>query len=248
MLTQETKNIQVQLADYCQLKEVEPIPGTVPKHLHHYRRLIYNIIDDALESAYPITRGLCTDVQWELLVDEFVVEHPCQHPQIFRMPYELIAFAEQKDYATQFNIPFLQDLLYFEWIEIEVHSMADVVPEESVLTGDFMQSNLVFNPYFKIIQLDYPIHLLKSQEINGLTGSYFLIVYREPNGTVQYTELNQFTAGVLLTMHQNNISAYAVLLMLEQQQPNINLQELIDPTLQFIHQLLDMQIIHGLKI
>ena len=56
MLKKETQLQQNLLADYCRTgTEPEGLIGINKENLHHYRRLVYNIVTDILETAYPIT-------------------------------------------------------------------------------------------------------------------------------------------------------------------------------------------------
>ena len=52
MLKQETKNIQEKLGEYCRTGEYVEIPGSNGSRLHHYRRLVYNAVGGALETAF----------------------------------------------------------------------------------------------------------------------------------------------------------------------------------------------------
>ena len=55
--------------------------------------------------------------------------------------------------------PFLDDLLYFEWMEIEVHTMPDRPFPDYVKEGNVLEDRLAFNPEYEIIRMDYPVHL-----------------------------------------------------------------------------------------
>jgi uncharacterized protein len=248
MLKNDTKQIQSKLANYALLNTNETIEGIIPDRLHHYRRLIYNIIDDALESAYPITRNTLSDEQWKILITDFVKNNKCQHPQLFKMPFELISFVEKGNYVEKFNIPFLLDLLHFEWIEIEVHTMKDVPVKPFSQEGDYIKEHLIFNPYLKIISLNYPIHKLKDTDISTLKGQYFVLVYREENGTVQYTELNSFSYFIITEMMDKNTSLdEAIFLMLEGEKASVKKTVLFEAS-KFILFLKELGVIKGVGI
>lgn len=197
MLREETRTIQQELVEYCRMNNDGDIVGTRQDRLHNYRRLIYTIYWEALSDAYPIAKSILKEEQWDKMVDDFISEYACNEPQLFRMPFHLIEFAEQKSFSEVFSIPYLSDLLHFEWIEIEVHSMKDIEETSALSLKSRDDGHLDFNPYLKLIKLDYPIHRLKDQNIEQLKGDYFLLVYRQKNGTVQYMELNGFTANLI---------------------------------------------------
>ncbi len=200
MLKNETENIQHQLAKHCRSNADLPIPGAKHERLHHYRRLIYTIIEDAIESAYPIARSILSDNQWTEMIDTFVAEHNCQHPQLFRMPEEVIQFAIDKNYPLKFKIPHLIDVLQFEWAEIEIHSMKDEIIPEITLVNDLLNAHLKFSPYCQLLALDYPVHHLNKIDVANSQGEYFMLVYREESGTVQYLELTALTHYVIVEL------------------------------------------------
>lgn len=206
MLNNETKNIQHQLADHCTNKSNEIIPGAKQDRLHHYKRLIYTIIDDAIESAYPIARSILSDDQWKEMIDAFVTEHNCQHPQLFRMPEEVIQFAVDKNFAVKFDIPHLIDVLQFEWAEVEIHSMKDEVIPEISKVNDLLNSKLQFSPYCQLLALEYPVHHLRKIDVANSKGEYFMLVYREESGTVQYLELTALTHYLLIELSSGNLT------------------------------------------
>lgn len=246
MLKPETKQIQENLGDYCKLNHNEDIKGAKKDRLHHYRRLIYNIIDDALENAYPITRKQLNDSQWKQIVDEFVQEHPCQNPQLYLMPGELIEFAQKKDYATKFNLPFLIDMLNFEWVEVEVHSMKNEKLDSYVNEGDYLNDKLYFIPYFQLISLEYPIHRLKEIDIKNFKDVYFLLVYRQPNGTVQYTELNNLTTQIIHELYANDKSLLEALTPIIIGKVDEVRSSVINQSLDFIYKLKKLGVILGI--
>lgn len=247
MLTRETIEIQHELANYCKSGQLKPIVGAKQDRLHNYRRLIYNIIDDAIESAYPIVRSFLDESQWNEMIDAFVLEHKCQHPQIMYMPGELIDFAKLKNYSTKFELPWLIDLLNFEWVEVIVHTMKDQTIGDFKSDGDFKNQPLAFSPYFQLLELEYPIHKLRTRDINTEKGNYFMLVYRQENGTVQYLELNQLTYFIVQEMNENSCSLLeAINPILIQTQPDIR-ENFIQNALSFIENLRGLGIVLGTK-
>jgi len=215
-LRAETIKIQNDLVEYCRSNNDGNVQGTRQDRLPNYRRLIHTIIWEALSDAYPITRSILTSVQWDELVDDFISNHRSAEPQLYKMPFSLIAFVKNNDYQKRFSIPYLIDLLTFEWVEIEVHTMQDQELLSFNPQGDFMSTNLVFNPYQRILTLNYPIHQLRTMDISMNAGSYFYNVYRQPNGTVQYMELNAFTRNLIqqFMLHSAEYNINEILLTL----------------------------------
>lgn len=248
MLKKETKTIQHQLADYCKGNHNEEIPGVKQDRLHHYKRLIYNIIDDAIESAYPIARSILSDEQWKEIIDSFIKEHQCHHPQLFRMPGELIEFVQLKKFDKKFNLPHLIDTLHFEWAEVEIHSMKDEDLPKTNTKGDFLNSTISFSPYCQLLCLSYPIHRLNSIDITKSKGEYFILVYREENGTVQYHELTALTYFIISNLAEENLTLLELLTPLLNDKSDSEIKEWYSQGISFLNELKELGVVLGTKI
>jgi len=201
LLKTETYQQQSKLANYCRNgKPVELIDVKVER-LPHYRRLVFNVVKDALETTYPIAFKYINREIWNKLVFNFFSRHKCQDPQVWRMPKEFFEFCKNENYAVLFNLPYLNDLLYFEWLEAEMYMMEDVKYPSFSESHNWIKEKIAVNPEHKIIKLDYPVHLEKPESTVNQKGNYFLLIYREKeSGRVQFVNLS-----VLYTFLLENI-------------------------------------------
>ncbi len=199
-LNNETYLQQSKLANYCR-------DGVTPDdlidinkdNLYQYRRLCFNIASDIIETAYPITFSYLNKDVWEELVTEYFKEHKCQTTQVWRMPLEFYGYCIEKNIGEKLNIPFLNDLLHFEWLELEVHTMEDIEYPKFTENGDWVNDKIAMNPEHKLIQLMYPVHTTApSEELTAKKGDYFLLIYREKeSGNVQFVDLSMFYTYIL---------------------------------------------------
>lgn len=197
-LLKDTYEQQAKLAEYCRNGVVPDLKGVKYENLGQYRRLVFNIASDILETAYPITYSFLPKETWEKLVFDYFVEHKCQTTQVWRMPLEFYDYCVEKDIQTQLNFPFLNDLLYFEWLELEVHTMEDIAYPEFTSEGDWFNDKIAVNPEFKLIKLTYPVHTTAPTELAGKEGTYFLFIYREKeSGNVQFMDLSMLYTYII---------------------------------------------------
>ncbi len=190
LLSKETENIQSEFAAYCRNKNEINLPGIIPERAKQYRRLIFNIFEDNLITSFPISYKYLPSLVWKKLVQHFFEHHKAQTNQIWKLPFEFYEFVVEQNLAFKYNIPYLEELLYFEWIEIELYMMEDLPIPEYRSSGDWKNTQLVFNPEFKIIQFKYPVFKTKPNELNKEPDNYFLLIYREKEtGKVQFIEL-----------------------------------------------------------
>jgi uncharacterized protein len=187
-----TAEAQRRLARYCRLGDLPPQcnePGT-ERRCNVYRDLVVNALRDPLDRAYPIAQSVLGPA-WEDLIHRFIREYPCSSPQLWRMPYELYLFAREDEALTR-EYPWLPDLLLFEWIEIEVHMMADGSRAECTSEGSLEGSRLFLNPDHRFIGLTYPVMRTVGQDLIRLQGSYHLVCYRHPESLdACYLELSE---------------------------------------------------------
>ena len=191
MLKRDTEEIQHKLARYCRTGEETHIEGARNSRLHHYRRLVKNVINNTMKHAYPITREVLGKEQWDKLISLFFTQHDPQTPKVWELPYELYEFVKENDIASALNLPILEDLMCLEWIEIQVHTMEDEEIPDFTSDGDLLSDPLVVNPEHELIRLEYPVHKLSASEAGRKKGNYFVMVFREPDsGKVRFVNLS----------------------------------------------------------
>lgn len=196
------------MAGYCRVPQYyESIEGTKAERLPHYRRLVFNIVEDTLQNAYPITHSLLTEEEWEQLVNDFFSQHDCQSPQLWRMPFELVEYAEKTGYHLKLGKPYLLELLYFEWLELEIYQGEDQPHADFVDKGDIMDSPIVVNPDHKLLQLTYPVHKKEYARMESLQGQYFVLLHRHRKTySVNFIEFSPFLAIVFSQLAGNTMT------------------------------------------
>jgi hypothetical protein len=185
-----TQSYQSQLAGYCRTGQWNHIPGVHTGHVQHYRRLVYNVIDDMLRNAFPVMSELVTKQEWDEAVQVFFSSHSCHSPQVWYMPKEFYQFVLNSQHALLQQYPCLAALMQYEWMEVELFMMEDITVPHTTL-GDVVFSKLVINPEHTLMALPYPVHQKKATAItNADKGNYFIAGYRNTNGDVLFTDLS----------------------------------------------------------
>lgn len=190
-LLEQTYRNQSALASYCRTGTLETIPGINVENIGHYRRLVFNVVDDMLQSAFPLSHKLLKAKEWQMLVHDFFSSHACQSPQVWYMPREFYTYLEQTSPQLLDKYPMLLELLWFEWLEVELFMMEDrevsYQPE-----GDPAKDKLVLNPEIHFQHFKFPVHLKKAKKIVPTDeGDYYLCIHRVPeSGDVRFTDLS----------------------------------------------------------
>ncbi|SCA58378.1 hypothetical protein AB751O23_AA_00470 [Chlamydiales bacterium SCGC AB-751-O23] len=192
LLNKETAEKQRGFARYCRGGTFDHFAKISEDKAGVYRRLVFNNIDGNLENAYPITFSYLTNEQWNELVQDFFIKSDLPSPLLWRMPKELLSFVKKEKYSKKFNMPFLDDLLLFEWEEIDVYMMPNQkMPYEN--HPDAFYEVPLLNPEHKVLDLQYPV--FKTRNLKNLSekGAYFVSLHRHPkNKEVLFFEHSYF--------------------------------------------------------
>ncbi|MFZ9847220.1 MAG: DNA-binding domain-containing protein, partial [Flavobacteriales bacterium] len=173
----KTFSVQSALASFCKKGEYKSIEGVNEERAKHYRRMVYNVIDDTLQSAFPLTLALLTEEEWNYAVDLFFSTHAAQTPILWRLPEEFVDFSNSLEFPLKKKYPFISELLLFEWMEVKIFMVKDISSEFST-QGNIQSDKLVLNPESQFLHFTYPVHLKKANEISEEDkGNYFLVMY-----------------------------------------------------------------------
>ena len=242
----KTYRLQRDLGNYCRTGKDEP-ETSIQEHTYHYRRLITNIIHDTLSTAYPITVHLIGKENFKKAVDFYFENHKCQTAQIWKMPYEFYAFYTENPFPFDEDYPILQELLLFEWLEIEVYSMEDAEFAPFKTEGDMENDILVPNPEIKIQPLTYPLHKKKTKQITEDDKShYFVSIHRDYHTKkAMFNDLSYPFVEVLLKIHEEDCQFSDLLPTIAKYEPNEEKQR--QALKEFITFALEQNILLGYK-
>lgn len=247
-LLPDTYRIQQNFSKYCRTGKKTDLPGIPANRLKHYRRLVFNVIRDTLESAFPIACNNIPARKWDKMLQDFFSNHHCQSYQMWKLPLEFYTYAVEHSWEEVYALPYLNDLLSFEWAEMEVYNMEDVPVAPYQLDGNWLEDELVLNPEFRLLALAYPVHLIAPvKELIAKKGTYYVLVYRLPgSGEVQFIDLSPWLAFTVEQLAQGNpLSALLAFA------PSLNLTDipsLQKDTLVFLKQMQQQHFVMGFKL
>lgn len=248
LLREDTVIQQSRLANYCRTGGLLPLKGLTDNRVHTYRRLVFNVIDDTLQSAYPLTYDLLDEDEWNETVQMFFSNHACQSTSVWRMPFEFYQFIESGKNDLKSKYPFLTELLLFEWMEVELYMMEDKLIPETKSDGSWENDIIAFNPEFKLLRLSYPVHLKNpNQIIDTDKGEYFVLIFREQeSGMIQFINLSIFFTWAI---EKINTEAQSLKNVLKEAEKifNIDYQTLLENSLPLFEELKNKQFILGFR-
>ncbi|PSM53072.1 hypothetical protein CBLAS_1848 [Campylobacter blaseri] len=144
-----------------------------------YQNLVFQRYYEILSNAYPIFASIIPDDKFKKMVQDFL-EFGARNEYVWKMPKEFGKYlTSSKKYK---NLPYTKDLLWFEWIEIELFMKNYDDFEKSKFS---LKSNYILNKNAKIKKLKYKVHLkdLENKEKCALLAYYDtqskIVIYRE---------------------------------------------------------------------
>ncbi|MDQ7082032.1 MAG: putative DNA-binding domain-containing protein [Aquificota bacterium] len=159
------------------------------ERLKVYRDLVRTRIEDVLSTTFPVFRRFTGD-QFEKLVSEFL-PMPHRSPLLMDLPGEFLEFFRSKRTSLKDRLPFLEDLMVYEWLESALFN----APEEGTSTFSW-EGNYRFSASSRLASFRYPVHRAEEMEAEDLLereGAYHLLLFRDPEDLiVKQVELTDF--------------------------------------------------------
>jgi hypothetical protein len=199
---------QYQFAAHIRDPEHEPAPPDVEeRRMAIYRELFYNNVEGFLSNAFPVLRQLHTDQQWHAMARDFFAHHRAQTPLFLEIPREFLGWLQNERTAQANDLPFLQELAHYEWVELALAiaettlERDDVDPEGDVLTGIPVLSPLAWHMGYH-----YAVHRIgPAFQPNGPGETTTnLVVYRNREDEVGFMEINAVTKRLLELVGENS--------------------------------------------
>jgi hypothetical protein len=171
------------LANYCRTGDLPEGLLVKPDQVHHYRRLVFQIVEDALQSAYPIARQwLEQHREWDGLVQRYWHHCRAPHHQVWKLPQGLISHVAEHESHLLTQMPYLPDLLQFEWDDLEL----------------FMRQQSNTTPVHTLRRFHYPVHRIPPKELaQTQPNQWFVLGIRHPRShLVHFFELQPLHAAL----------------------------------------------------
>jgi hypothetical protein len=181
--------------------------GVEDRRMAIYRELFFNNIRNLLATMFPVLRKLHSDDRWHDFIRKFMQQHRAETPYFLQLPQEFLAFLQNEYQARDDDYPFLVELAHYEYIEIALsisedsNNLDDIDPEGDLLRQVPVKSALAWNYAYQ-----YPVHRINKdfKPSEPAEQPVFIVVYRRPDDTVGFLELNPITARLLEAIDDND--------------------------------------------
>lgn len=237
--------VQYQFADHIRDPQNKaPVAGLEDRRLNIYRELFFNNVRGFLDSGFPVLASLYDEDDWGQLARIFFASHHCRSPYFVDISKEFVEFLSN-EYEMQENDPaFMLELAHYEWIELAL-SIRIQEDEISVWDGEAELDKVGFSPLAEVLSYEFPVHQISEDyqpsESNGQT---YLVVNRQQNDEVKFTEVNALTTHLLgIIQARNNITISDLIAQLEADLPQFPKEQIQQGSQQIVAQMLQAEIL-----
>lgn len=212
MFNANFQKMQKQITAYLRDPDNAPLPADLdPERLSLYKDLVFNNLDSILQSTFPVTHDILNEDLWHNLIRDFLKNHQAHTPLFHKIPEEFLYYLEHER-DNSLDPPYLYELMHYEWVELAVELLD--VPPPNVINAetDLLKGKPIISPLAWILQYNYPVHKIGPNFLPSKKEATFLIVYRNAEDEVQFTEINMITAKLLeLIKHDPDITGLKAL-------------------------------------
>lgn len=194
---------QQEFVDYLRHPTQHSVPlGVKKQRMAMYRQLLFNNVEGFLSGNFPVLRQILTDTEWLALIDDFFAHHTCTTPYFTEIPEEFLDYL-QNQYCNE-NYPFLLELAHYEWVEMALSISKDELLD-SVEFDNLLNNSVQLSPLAWPLAYSYPVHKIAPGFLLAVTPEQptFLVVYRNAQDAVQFSEITPVTYRLLEIIQQN---------------------------------------------
>lgn len=185
-------NIVEQFSHFCRTGKSHPSFIHSEKVGLYFNRM-KNRVHRCLQHAFPLTHHILQKKQWNLLVKDFLSKEEFPSPFLWKMPETFVSYIQKNKWGDQFHIPYLEDLVHFEWVEIEMFMMPDAPRKTFSRKGDILEDLVYLNPESRLLSYSYPVFEKKKLPRPMDKGLYCVFAFRHPeNKQIHFITLSPF--------------------------------------------------------
>ncbi|MGB1800347.1 MAG: DNA-binding domain-containing protein [Gammaproteobacteria bacterium] len=196
--------------------------GIEDRRLKVYRELVYNNIEGFIANSFPVLRKIIDDDSWHKMIRDYVAHHQAHTPLFPKMPQEFLQYLEHERKQNVADHPFMLELAHYEWAEISISMDSREIPSDEIEpNGDLLESIPVVNPVLMPLAYQWPVHRISPEFLPDTIPEQatYLLVYRDRDDDVGFTELNPVSAKLIEVCleNTNQLTGKEILLSIAEQ-------------------------------
>jgi len=203
--TEDFQDFQRRFAHHLRDPRRTPRPAGVPaRRMAVYRELLDNNIRSFTDSCFPLCRSLLGEAGWRRLNRSFFRDWPLHTPWFREIPREFVRYLATADIRQRLPAWFAE-LGHYEWAELAV-DVSDAHCPACHGDGDLLADPIVLNPALMNLSYAWPVHRIGPGYRPRKPVATRIVVYRDVDDSVQFTEINAASARLLTILADKPVS------------------------------------------
>lgn len=249
--TSDFKALQRQFAAHIRDPQVPVIEGIEDRRMKIYRDLFFNNVNNFTTIAFPVAFSIMGETWWHAAVRDFLRDYRCDSPYFHSISEAFLTFLTEVRGRTDDEPPFLHELMHYEWVELALEiSESDPSQTASELTADLVAGHPVQSPLAWSLSYHYPVQQISAdyQPSEVPDQPTWMMVHRDAQDRVKFTELNALTARLLYLLDQDEqLSGRAALAQIATELGQEDPTAIIEAGAQILTQFYDAGILLGAR-
>ena len=242
-MVDELRQFQLSFGKYLRDPENIAIPdGIDSSRVTIYQNLIFNNVKGFIDSCFPVCKTLLSESEWLSLIRNFFVSWRASSPYFHEVPQEFLSFLQQN---PRDNLPpWFLELAHYEWVELAVDTADDTDPSLGNISPETDGDEVIrCNTTLQNVSYAWPVHKISAESIPENPENTFLVVYRDNDFNVQFSEINPATSVMLNFIQNEALTRSAIVDRMHEVMPDFSREQLQGFIYQIIDQLLGQQIL-----
>lgn len=190
------QKFQSEFGRYLRDPDSETLPeGVIPRRAKVYEDLLFNNVCGFLNTCFPVSKTILGKQEWLNLSRQFFRDWRCHSPRFNDIPKEFLDYLVS-DVSPELNYPWLIQLAHYEWVELAVDTYDESGVQEKAGPG------ISVNPSLHNLIYDWPVHQISPDFQPQESQQTFLLVYRDTQNSVAFTEINAATSALINLFEQ----------------------------------------------
>jgi len=202
-------------------------PDSASRRHRIYGKLLYYRFEEVIQNAFGRLKQYMSENEWRDLIRAFIKEGG-DSPYIWRLPDAFRRFA-----AKKISLPFAKDMMWFEWIEIELLMQT---PPKKTSSKPEMKARYTLSKTARAKKLAYRVFERDDDTKFRHAGksSSYVLVYLDPyKDQVMYLEITEFMYKLLKSLKKStSLNAALQKLSKKYGQKNSEVKAIIQPALE----------------
>ncbi len=196
-----------QFAAHIRDPDNSPPPENIEdRRMGIYRNLFFSNVTGFLSSTFPVLMSLYEEDDWLELARSFYALHRCQSPYFLEISREFIDYLQTEHTMRDIDPPFMFELAHYEWIELALSISQETPDLQQIDTASsLLDGHPVMSPLAWLMTYSWPVHQIRPDfwPEQPAEQAVCIIVYRDNDDDVQFTEINPVTAKLLQQLEQD---------------------------------------------